>query len=426
MRSARPLADSPPDDAPPAPSAAALRPVDLRDRIGLVDSIRGVAVFGILWVNVFLRSDPLQLGVLSHDRDGLAWLVALTGTLKFRSMFAFLFGLGLAIQVGRAQDDRRFVRTYLRRLSVLLLFGVLHFALLWPGDILVMYTICGMLLLPLRHLEVRRLLWIAGAMFLVAMAQQVAGVHLFDKAALRADLASAYAVYGQGSFWAVTARRVHDYVYFWTPSLWVTFPGVFAMMVLGLVFERGQYLRAPERHLALWRWLCGGGYLVGVPTNALFATWQISAAPSGALTFAAKLAHGLGAPALCLAYVATLVLLSRTALARRAMDALAAVGRMSVTAYLGHSVVCSFLFYGYGLAWFGKVGKWHDVGICFALFLGELAFANAWFAWFRMGPLEWLWRWATYGARPPLRHRPAGGDAPLGALVGVPVERGDP
>jgi uncharacterized protein len=408
---------------PSAPARPA--PIDPRARIGLVDSIRGVAVFGILWVNVFLRSDPLQAGVLSHDRDWLAWAVAFTGTLKFRSMFAFLFGLGLAIQVGRAEDDRLFVRTYLRRLSILLVFGVLHFALLWPGDILAMYTVCGMLLLPLRRAGVRTLLWIAGGMFLASMAQMALGVHLFDKATLQADLATAYEVYRHGGFWAVTARRVHDYFYFWTPSLWVTFPGVFGMMLLGLVFDRGQYFRAVDRHLPFWRRLFWGGYLVGLPTNALFATWQVSSGPAPAFTLAAKVAHAVGAPSLCMAYVATLVLLSRTSLAARAMKALAAVGRMSITAYLGHSIVCAFLFYGYGLGWFGAVGKWQDVGICVALFAGELAFANAWFAWFRMGPLEWLWRWATYGARPPLRHLPAAHGAGVGALgtAAAPIDR---
>lgn len=406
-------------------AAARSAPIDPRARIGLVDSVRGVAVFGILWVNVFLRSDPLQAGVLTHDRDWLAWAVALTGTLKFRSMFAFLFGLGLAIQVGRAEDDRLFVRTYLRRLSILLVFGILHFALLWPGDILVMYTLCGMLLLPLRRAGVRTLLWVAAAMFLASMAQMVLGGHLFDKATLQADLATAYEVYRHGGFWAVTARRVHDYFYFWTPSLWTTFPGVFGMMLLGLVFERRQYFRAVDRHLPFWRRLFWVGYLVGLPTNALFATWQVSSGPAPAFTFAAKLAHAVGAPSLCMAYMATLVLLSRTNLAARSMKALAAVGRMSITAYLGHSIVCAFLFYGYGLGWFGTVGKWQDVGICVALFAGELAFANAWFAWFRMGPLEWIWRWATYGARPPFRHLPATHGAAVGALetAAAPVDR---
>lgn len=389
----------------PPTTLPAIRPVDARARVVLVDSIRGVAVFGILWVNVFLRSDPLQISVLGRDKDWLAWLVALTGTLKFRSMFAFLFGLGLAMQAGRAEDDRLFVRTYLRRLGVLLVFGVVHFALLWPGDILVMYTICGMLLVTLRKVRVKHLLALAGALLVAAMVQMAMGGHLFDKAALRADLPVAYAVYGHGTFWEITVRRVQDYARFWTPSLWVTFPGVFAMMVLGLVFERGQYLRKPDEHQALWRRLCWVGYAVGLPTNALFATWAVSTGPSAGFTLAAKVAHGLGAPALCLAYVATLVLLSRAALARRAMAALAGVGRMSITAYLGHSVVCSLLFYGYGLAWFGRVTQGQDVAICFALFAAELAFANAWFVYFRMGPLEWLWRWATYGARPPLRAR---------------------
>jgi len=291
----------------------------------------------------------------------------------------------------------------------------MHFAFLWPGDILVMYALAGMLLVSLRNTSVKVLLTIGFALLVMAMVQQVVGVHLFDRAALKADLASAYAVYGHGGFWEVTRRRVYDYLEFWTPSLWVTFPGVFAMMVFGLVFERKQYFRRTELHAALWRRLCWIGYLIGIPANAIFATWSVSAAPTRTFTFVAKAAHAVGAPVLCIAYVATLVVLSHTGLGRRALKGLEAVGRMSITAYLGHSIVCSFLFYGYGLAWFGQVSKWQDVGICCTLFLLELAFANTWFTYFKMGPIERIWRWATYGSRPAFRYRKALGGADAAA-----------
>lgn len=380
--------------------AAPLRPVDPKARIDLVDAVRGLAVFGILWVNVFMRSDPLQLGALASDRDALSWAVAFTGTLKFRSMFAFLFGVGLAIQAGRAGDDPRFPRVYLRRLGVLLCLGALHVALFWPGDILIMYALCGAVLVWFRRAP-ERVLFGLGLVFLVAgMGQQILGMTFFDKATLRAEVASAYVVYGGGSFAAVTAQRVHDYLGYWTPALWVTFPMVFAMMVFGLLVGRRRLFGRADQERGRWRRLCAIGFAVGVPLNALYATWTISASRTPAFTWAAKSAHALGAPFLCIAYVATIVLLWRSARGQRFLAPLAAVGRMSLTAYLGHSVVCSLLFYGYGLGWFGHVTKGQDVVICCALFALELAFANAWFLWFRMGPVEWVWRWATYGARP--------------------------
>jgi uncharacterized protein len=407
------------EEALRAEIAPAFRPTEARARVGLVDAVRGLAIFGILWVNVFLRSDPIQLSAVSQDRDGLTWLVALTGTLKFRSMFAFLFGLSLAMQAGRAKDEAGFVRIYLRRLGILLLFGVLHFALLWPGDILAMYALAGMLLVWLRRSGVRVLLPLASVFLLLAMVQQIVGLHLFDPQALRADVASAYPVYQAGTFWEVTQRRIYDYVTFWAPALWVTFPGVFAMMLFGVLFERARYLRAPELHLRLWRRLCWGGYLVGVPANLVYAGWVVAPARPAAFTLGAKVAHAVGAPALCIAYVATLVLLSRTGLGRRLLKPLEAVGRMSLTAYLGHSIVCSLLFYGYGLAWFGTLTKLQDVVLCGALFVGEVAFANLWFVYFRMGPLEWLWRWGTYGSRPAFRQDPRRSSAPaLGGAEG--------
>ncbi len=87
-----------------------------------------------------------------------------------------------------------------------------------------------------------------------------------------------------------------------------------------------------------------------------------------------------------------------------------------MTAYLGHSVVCSLLFYGYGLGWFGTVTKLQDVLICYGLFVAELAFASAWFRYFNMGPLEWIWRWGSYGSRPAFRYPQAyAGAGELGA-----------
>ncbi|HEY5960965.1 MAG TPA: DUF418 domain-containing protein [Polyangiaceae bacterium] len=375
-------------------------PLDPKSRLVLVDAIRGLAIFGILWVNVFLRSDPLQLSVLSSDHDMLSWLVALTGTLKFRSMFAFLFGLGLAMQSGRAADDKKFVHTYMRRLGILVLFGVLHFAFLWPGDILVMYTLCGMLLVSFRKVAVKRLLIIGSIFLLMAMGQQIIGSHIFNPKVLKADLVAAYPIYQHGTFWQITERRVHDYLMFWTPALWMTFPCVFAMMVFGMAFAKQQYFRRVEFHLVLWRRLCWIGYLVGIPLNAYFATWSIASDRSPAFTITAKIAQALGAPILCMAYLATMVVLSQTKLGKQALKWLAPVGRMSISAYLGHSIVCSGLFYGYGLGWFGQVTKAQDVLLCCALFVAEILFANAWFKFFKMGPIEWTWRWGTYGVRP--------------------------
>jgi uncharacterized protein len=388
------------DEAPRPVTDAVTGPIALRDRLVLVDSIRGLAIFGILWVNVFLRSDPIQMSVLAPDHDWLSWSVALTGTLKFRSMFAFLFGLGLAMQAGRAVDDRTFVRIYLRRLGILVLFGVLHFAFLWPGDILVMYTLCGMLLVMFRKAPVKLLVVIGTSFFLLAVGQQVIGTNIFNPSHLKADVAAAYAIYQHGTFWEITQQRVRDYLVFWTPALWMTFPGVFAMMLLGMVFDRQQYFRRTKRHPALWRRLCLVGILVGIPLNAYFATWSTATARTPLFTLTAKMAQALGAPILCMAYVAALVVLSHTLIGKKALRWLEPVGRMSITAYLGHSVVCSVLFYGYGLGWFGKVSKGQDVIICCALFVAEIAFANAWFKFFKMGPIEWIWRWGTYGVRP--------------------------
>ncbi len=374
-------------------------------RIWLVDAIRGLAVFGILWVNIFLRSDPIQTSALPQDRDFISGLVLLTGNYKFRCMFAFLFGLGMAMQSNRASDESAFVRTYLRRLFVLMMFGVMHFVFLWPGDILAMYAVAGMLLVWFRNVKVKTLLALAFVSLLVPVFLEIAHVRLFNPASLRADVATGYAIYRDGGFWEITQRRVYDYVCFWAPTLGISSTRVFAMMLLGVVFEQKQYFRRAAEHVVFWRRLCWVGYMIGIPANALFALWRMTPAPSSSLAFVGKIAHIYGAPLLCLAYVATMVLLSQRQPFERMIRWLAPIGRMSMTSYLTHSIVCGFIFYGYGLQLFGTTGEWTNIGIAMGLCLTQLVFAEQWFRYFKMGPIEWVWRWATHGTRPVMRFR---------------------
>jgi uncharacterized protein len=381
-----------------------------------MDALRGFAIFGILWVNMSMRSGPIQTSGLPDPTDWLDWLIAFTGNSKFRSMFAFLFGASLMIQVDRAESDGTFMRTHLKRMSTLFLFGALHVAFFWPGDILALYAAVGVALACMRKASSRTILAMVVPLLATPVLLESSGIHFFDVAQLKADVVSAYPIYEHGGFWQITARRVYDFHSFWVPSLILSAPRVLAMMLLGILFQRHGYLAHSELHLRVWKKVCFWGYLVGIPASMTFAFWKTNTGWSNAFTLSAKVAHMYGTACLCMAYVATVVLLAQTKTGRRLVRNLAPAGRMSLTCYLGHCVIGSLLFCGYGLGLFGHVSVGEGIAIAMAICVFQVAGAQVWFQHFTMGPVEWVWRWAVRGQRPVFRNSVA----PLRVPVEIP------
>jgi uncharacterized protein len=136
----------------------AMQPVQLHERIQLIDILRGFALLGILLVNMHLFSHPVYAILLAPVTappllDRIAeWFIRFAAEGKFYSLFSLLFGLGLTIQMSRAQArGSRFVPTYVRRLFFLLLIGMVHAFLIWTGDILILYALLGVLLILFRN-----------------------------------------------------------------------------------------------------------------------------------------------------------------------------------------------------------------------------------------------------------------------------------
>lgn len=377
--------------------------LDEKNRLWLIDALRGFALFGILWVNIFMRSDPIQLISIPQPLEDLRWFVIVSGEWKFRSMFSFLFGFGLAMQLSRTYDGNRFETMYLRRLFILLLLGLMHIAFWWPGDILVLYAVCGVFLLLFRNASSRLLLTLACLLPLAPLTVDLAGIKLFNLATLKADVISGYQVYGHGSFWEITARRIYDYSSFYIKTLYLSFPRVMGMMLLGIWFERQGLFQRIASHKATWQKIALWGYLTGIPANMVYAEWKMTNGPTLGFTLLAKLCHDYGAAALCLAYMATFVLLCQLPVMARLLKHLAPMGRMSMTAYLSHSVIGAFIFYSYGLGLFGQLNSWQCIGLVFVICLAQMLVSTLWFRYCRIGPVEWLWRWGSYGSRPALR-----------------------
>jgi uncharacterized protein len=411
-----------------------LGPVPGEDRVVLVDALRGFALLGILLVNMAYYAEPFTARLLGGS-GGLGLLdtvaadvVHFLAEAKFYALFSLLFGFGLFTQMTRAEARSvPFKGRWARRLLILLLFGLIHGCLIWGGDILTTYALLGFPLLLYRRMSPRGLIaWssslIGGLVLIAAGAAALVGAALKSPESARQIEASmnagslatvaeqAQRVYGSGTFAEITALRVTDFASATGMMLFVFGPSVFAMFLLGIWVARKGLLREPAAHRRLLRRIFVPALIVGIAANgavvaALHATLATEGFPAVDVLFylVAMGALMLGGPAFCLVYLTGAALLSLRQGSARLIRALAPVGRMALSNYLLQSVVCTLIFYSYGLGLFGKVGPAWGFALAITIHAFQVIVSHAWMSRYNFGPVEWLWRTLTYGRRQPMR-----------------------
>jgi uncharacterized protein len=417
----------------------AIEPVAPAERLAALDTLRGFALFGVLLVNMALFSRPLYVFMMdtpwwTSPADRAAELLVRTfAEGKFYTLFSFLFGLGMSIQMQRVEArGGRFGRLYVRRLLVLLGIGLCHALLLWYGDILTLYAVLGFVLLLFRRRSGKAILIWALAIYclpLIALSGLTAitelgrlspeGAVAMHESFVRLERETVLSVqhslqvYGSGSLGQIFRHRLENH----RDMLWGTLfmlPVVLAMFLLGLYAGRRRLLHDPEPHLRWFRRLAIFGLPFGLLCNAGLAAsfkWASRVEPSW-VSLAGWVLYFIGTPPLSFGYAAVIVLLVQRETWRRRLSPLAAVGRMALTNYLLQTLICTTLFYSYGLAWFGKVGPALGVLLTAAIYLAQIPFSVWWLRHFQFGPLEWVWRSLTYLRWQPMRVAQPGGLPP--------------
>jgi uncharacterized protein len=385
-----------------------------RERIAALDVLRGVAVAGILFANVlvffgimFMPPDrAAALPTAEADRIA-AFLERVFVEGKFYSIFSLLFGIGFGVQLARGGDAA--LPRFKRRLRILLAIGAIHAFLIWAGDILMLYALLGFTMPWFARKTTGELVRWAGILLAVPTALYVVALLVWmvlatgaAPAAVDSGLPPAILAIFQGmgtggikdafiGNLALLAGRWADL--FAT----VRFPKVLGMFVLGLWTVRtGLALSPQDRRSTLVRWAVLG-WAIGLPAN-LIAAWAVEhwsyLPPSpGALLVVAM--QAVGYPMLALGYAATVALLVVDC--RRVANAFAPVGRMALTNYLMHSVVCVVLSYGFGLGLWWRIGQSTAMAIAAAIIIVQIPLSALWLSRFRFGPAEWIWRRLTYG-----------------------------
>ncbi len=423
------------------PSSPTLRPTQPEERIATLDILRGFALLGICVINLpgfympwFFYSAGEEL--YPRPIDWLAtWMVDFVGSGKFNSLFSFLFGVGFAIQMDRAEaKGLPFAGTYLRRLAVLFTIGVAHCFLIWNGDVLHIYAIIGLPLLFVKKLPDRWLWALAAVLLVIPIAhggwkyyKQKADPH--DRAYWRDRAENQLRVYGKGDYGDLVARFTksapkeprpvigqgswplavkerfretregyleHGEIFFW-PILGTT-------MLIGFIVGRRRVFRDLPAHLPKIRRLALWTGILGVVLAAVFATCGLlmdhEIRTPTLLGLFGSVFYVLNRPVLACFYVCVLVLLASRPSLQTILRPLAIVGRMPLTNYLMQSILASLIFYGYGLGYFGRVTPSQGVLIAFGIYAFQVAYSIVWIRFFHFGPAEWLWRTLTYGKAP--------------------------
>jgi uncharacterized protein len=431
----RPLSDL---LTPPA-SASGLAPVAAGERVHVLDVLRGFALSGVLLANMVWWFS----GYRSLDAEAAAALpTAALDTVvlelqwffvdgKFISIFSFLFGVGFAIQMARARErGMEITPVYVRRMLWLLLFGVAHMLFLWYGDILHLYAVLGLLLIGWTRRSDRALVcWgvVFTVLFPLAIRATLRGLPivtggtvdlLASFAAHREAVAALRPIFEHGTYVDVVRANVAEtWLWLATDDSWKTGAASFGKFLVGFWAARtGILLRAgtDQRNASrtLFRRGLAWGLALGVMCQGvLLVVERLPARPLVPQTWMADvgldLLHRVGIPAMALGYVCGIILLFQRPASRGLLNLFAPVGRMALTNYLGQSVICVLLFYGWGLGWYGAVGPTACVGLTGMVFLVQAAASHWWLSRFRFGPAEWAWRCLTYGGLQPLRLTPA-------------------
>ncbi len=406
------------------PVTAPTRP---SERIVAIDILRGFALLGILIMNiqefampVAAYSNPTAYGDLTGANRWVWTLSHIFADQKFMTIFSLLFGAGIVLMSEKldARGQRAWGLHY-RRTFWLLVIGLAHAYLLWSGDILVAYALCGFWVYWLRRLRPG---W--------QMALGILVVSIFSLILLVTGLTMQFAPPETQQEWRADWRpaaetiadEVASYRSGWLEQMNARVPTTFEFQTFGFLFwglwrAGGLMLMG----MALYRWvvLTGGrsgrfyagmavlGFAIGLPVVSWgvvqnFANnWSMEYSQFGP----GAQANYWGSLFVSAAYVGLLMLFARSGALPWLQNALAAVGRTALSNYLLQTILATAIFYGHGLGLFGSVERVGQIGIVVAIWVVQLVVSPLWLRHYRYGPFEWLWRSLSYWRLQPMGTR---------------------
>lgn len=406
-------------------------PLHQSERIELIDATRGIALFGILMVNMLYMYEPMSQVMLGAKPDASVQQIIAESFIKFffegkfYVIFSMLFGFGFWVFLNKSKENEKSsLPVFKRRLLFLLLFGLAHIVFLWAGDILLYYSLFGFLLILFRKASDKNIMrWavILALMPTILTSLMVLAVSLFTRSPeIKAEIDSqlqdnvivmedlverATSIYSSGSFSEIISVRMEEFFTMLGGSLFFFCPVILAMFLIGFLVARRGIVSNYETNLPLFEKVFWWGLSIGVITNVLYTvSYRYSSmnVPDGWSLLTTSM-HTFGGISLGLCYISGISILFIKGKAGLLIKYFAPIGRMALTNYLMQSIICSILFHSYGLGFYGKVEVWQGIVLAVLIFALQVQLSRWWLSRFRFGPFEWLWRSLTYFRLQPMK-----------------------
>lgn len=426
-----------------------LNPTVKADRINAMDITRGVALCGILLMNITgfglfnAYDDPTVNGGATGWNLKVWWINSLFFEGTMRGMFSVLFGAGILLFTSRSAgaNSGTVIDLFFRRLLWMVLFGIIHcYILLWIGEILYTYGLVGMFAFSFRHLSPRKLIIGTFIFLLLATLWNVKDYFstkdLYENAAAattkkakgesltkeetkaitswdelvgerkpsQEKIAEGIDAMHQGYF-SIVMHRGPANQFMQTIFVYRTaFFDTLAMMLLGMAFLKLGILKAAKSN-RFYGLMALFGYAIGLTVN-YFETKHIVTHQFSILSIDESfITYNVGRVANTCGHIALIMLFIKSAWLPFLQKALAAVGQMAFSNYIMQSLICNFIFLGYGLGKYGLLQRYELYYVVFGVWVLQLIVSPLWLTYFRFGPLEWLWRSLTYWQRQPFRRK---------------------
>ena len=390
-----------------------IAPVSKKNRIEILDVIRGFAIFGIIIANIqswsgykFIPFEQLATLNFYDLNDTLKYLFMFFIDTKFYTLFSILFGIGFYLQFNKFMDDQKeFIATYRRRLLYLMLFGAVH-AFFWSGDILFIYGAMGLVFVFFRNFKMKNLLTISilfyysWLLYDVLFALYLPGFMTVPETSYHTYLdispAELTQVFSSGSFFEVLQMNWHNVYWRYldlVPSGRLT--KVLALFIFGYYLMSISYFTkyAPSfKFLIFW----------GVSGISItYFSYEIGGTMAGyshdLQNVAYKALASTGQILLAMFYISVLTILDKIHFFNRLFHhSFVYVGRMSFTNYVMHTMFGYVIFYSFFGGLFGTMGLLEIMLLAVAIYAVQIVFSTVWQKYFIFGPLEWLWRSLTY------------------------------
>ena len=382
-----------------------------------LDLIRGIAVLAILVVNIWAFSMPFAAYAnppVHGDLTGVNQLVWLFSYVlfqeKFITIFSILFGAGIALFVEHARNRGAAVTAlHYRRMFALLLIGLVHAYGFWSGDILTTYALIGMLLYWFLECSNKTVLILAGSLIALSIllilmlavvmpkmpAEELAELRAFWQPSAE-QLQTEISNY-RGGWWQQMASRVP--FSYQMQEMMLSFYSIrlLGQMLLGVYLYRVGFLTGAWKTAHYL-----GVMLFGLGIGVAMAYQGASGNLAAGFSFEHAMGYGqlwnnIGSLLMAMGYMSLFILWSRSDVATPLRQLLQRAGRMGFTLYLASTLLCTTLFYGHGLGWFGSLDRAALAGVVIVVWLILLSFAQYWLTRHQQGPLEQFWRYCTYG-----------------------------